>query len=963
MTVKLSFSDLVDLQSRLVLLPRIEEEGLGAVVASYIPRAGTTNLAGSQFLEEKKVDDKGEENDTQIHEKDSSDCIQSKIETGEAVLTSSDNQQCQAAEGHTLDKAQADEGEQEDAHIQSRDTYSGNDVDPKDIVGKALTGIDGVENEQDWLLEEFSRILASTREVKVPIVLHFDTVPLVEEKETVNQVKEGHIEKPRQRDEARVNTSSWTSWGKSVAATAASSAKGYASATAVAVAKAAEEAIAARQAAEEARAARQARPTIVDLPPMQNRRCCMCLQLSDGSFVELAGSPQKIPKVTTTSVVVLRESPSKPCPAQGYRYEWFRSITIPKCDDTAFDSSSTSSDESMQAGNHQWTPLNGASNSVYQPCANDIGCHLRCVVHVDLGGEQSGTVDDESSVEEEIIICETPFPIAADMNMFNGARQALLRGTYIGNLLGRGPAEGRVFGINISIAFADDKSISSATSIHQISGGTAEPIHQGVIRQASAIADPSNPKHFDLVFPLGLPEGSSMVSALSENDRFQLVAPNRIAREMVLLAIGIANFAGNPADLTETTVLFPALAHAPRTSGTPLKQLIKKNEDLFFTPDQDASIPAINQAGEASARLRSLELELQHLRSKLSRKDKKVADLQRQLALSNSSLHKTEKDVASYRSDLQKKLEESKDYRTRLRVAEKRVEESNTILDRAKAENALVVASLEQRLVAQSEKIVGLEKSVRSYQNEKAVLSAAVEARDSKLEKMNGLQTALDNLSAKVAKGDSLRSEMSDMGKRYEVLCSDLEKVAASEIECKEQLQKTLSTMNELCENLESEKTRRKQCEVELENVQRLNQKLKSERNGFKQKAESLTKEMSRLCKGGLTIQSIEKVLADEESRRTEVDVLRAQKKAALEDLHQYRSAYEQQLVAQLNIGVNGAAIKALEQKAELERVVSDLTEYVGAKEMQLQTMRQVNQALTEELKQLAKASMHKNDI
>eukprot|EP00548_Thalassiothrix_antarctica_P020643 CAMPEP_0194185528 /NCGR_PEP_ID=MMETSP0154-20130528/43051_1 /TAXON_ID=1049557 /ORGANISM="Thalassiothrix antarctica, Strain L6-D1" /LENGTH=40 /DNA_ID= /DNA_START= /DNA_END= /DNA_ORIENTATION= len=36
----------------------------------------------------------------------------------------------------------------------------------------------------------------------------------------------------------------------------------------------------------------------------------------------------------------------------------------------------------------------------------------------------------------------------------------------------------------------------------------------------------------------------------------------------------------------------------------------------------------------------------------------------------------------------------------------------------------------------QSEKISGLEKSARSLQNEKAVLTAAIDARDSKLEKM-----------------------------------------------------------------------------------------------------------------------------------------------------------------------------------------------------------------------------------
>ena len=46
-------------------------------------------------------------------------------------------------------------------------------------------------------------------------------------------------------------------------------------------------------------------------------------------------------------------------------------------------------------------------------------------------------------------------------------------------------------------------------------------------------------------------------------------------------------------------------------------------------------------------------------------------------------------------------------------------------------------------------------------------------------------------------------------------------------------------------------------------------------------------------------------------------------------------------------------AILALEQKAELERVVSHLTQYVNAKEMQLETMKAVNQTLTEEIQSL----------
>jgi hypothetical protein len=46
-----------------------------------------------------------------------------------------------------------------------------------------------------------------------------------------------------------------------------------------------------------------------------------------------------------------------------------------------------------------------------------------------------------------------------------------------------------------------------------------------------------------------------------------------------------------------------------------------------------------------------------------------------------------------------------------------------------------------------------------------------------------------------------------------------------------------------------------------------------------------------------------------------------------------------------------------------LERIVSELTEYVGAKEMQLETLKQVNAALEKEIHALAQAHMNKNEV
>jgi hypothetical protein len=140
-------------------------------------------------------------------------------------------------------------------------------------------------------------------------------------------------------------------------------------------------------------------------------------------------------------------------------------------------------------------------------------------------------------------------------------------------------------------------------------------------------------------------------------------------------------------------------------------------------------------------------------------------------------------------------------------------------------------------------------------------------------------------------------------------------------------------------------------------------QKLKAERNSHKQKGDSLAKEMSRVCRDGRTIREIEKILADDATRREEVLLLREQKRKALEQVEHFRTAYEQSLCVQRLSGLDHDAGKLLERNAELERLLSELTEYLNAKEMQLETMKLVNDTLQSEIRDLAKANMSKNDI
>jgi hypothetical protein len=149
----------------------------------------------------------------------------------------------------------------------------------------------------------------------------------------------------------------------------------------------------------------------------------------------------------------------------------------------------------------------------------------------------------------------------------------------------------------------------------------------------------------------------------------------------------------------------------------------------------------------------------------------------------------------------------------------------------------------------------------------------------------------------------------------------------------------------------------------QLDSLQQKNQQLKGERNNFKQKNDSLSKEISRLCRNGRTIKDIEKTLADHEALRQEVELLRQQKRMALEDAHLYRTSYEQSKVAQKLAGMDYGTHAALERNAELDRLLAEMTEYLNAKEMQLETMRQVNDYLQSEIHSLAKANLNKNEV
>ncbi len=254
-------------------------------------------------------------------------------------------------------------------------------------------------------------------------------------------------------------------------------------------------------------------------------------------------------------------------------------------------------------------------------------------------------------------------------------------------------------------------------------------------------------------------------------------------------------------------------------------------------------------------------------------------------------------------------------------------------------------------------------KLIKSLENEKAVLSAAVEARDSKLTQMSTKLDEMKNLRQKVLDGEKAQHELTILTHQHDKLSDEVKRKQSME----ENLRKSLKDANATIERLKAESIKEKEellhVKAEASKVKLQFQKARGERNTYKQRADSLAKEMSRICKNGRDISQIETLIQDHQLINEEVAQLRSEKKMALEELQQSRNEYEQYILAQIQAASDNESIRIFQRNRELERVVTDMTEYLTAKQMQLESVQEANRSLTEELRLMAEKCRDDNDI
>jgi hypothetical protein len=378
-------------------------------------------------------------------------------------------------------------------------------------------------------------------------------------------------------------------------------------------------------------------------------------------------------------------------------------------------------------------------------------------------------------------------------------------------------------------------------------------------------------------------------------------------------------------------------------------------------------VPAMPSAEEVnSVRVKVLEREMEILRAQLARKDTIVTELQRQVQSSDAAHQKTRQALSNTRQELKQSQENCEHIQMSKRHVERSMQSQHEATQKLELDHKAALNGLEAQLSKQAEKIAELEKLKRALQNEKAVLGATVEARESKLVKLEELQISNTELSKKIAQQGVLEAQLEESHRKRERLRTEFETQKEAEIECREELEAANATIQIIRKRIQGEQEKASSCQRELEAIQKKNQQLKGERNNYKQKNESLSKEVARLCRGGKNIRDIEKVLADHEALQQETELLRAQKRKALEDAHKYRISYEQAKAADEVLSLKPderETRRILERTAELERLLSEMTDYVSAKQMQLDTLKEVNEELQTEIHSLAQANLRPDEV
>ena len=187
LVTKATFQDFVDVQSRLVLLPCVEEEGCGAVVASYIPH--TKEQAEVVAKEDPPRGEEASKDSDGAPVEDGTERVGDGLDCEESVISVNldDEEEEEKKSEDEEDTTPAMVAEQSMSVDVKDDDHDHDTPLAEELVGKVLVAINGMEvPENAWIRMDLTDIIASIRDAPTPIVLSFQKRELTEDGQVVN---------------------------------------------------------------------------------------------------------------------------------------------------------------------------------------------------------------------------------------------------------------------------------------------------------------------------------------------------------------------------------------------------------------------------------------------------------------------------------------------------------------------------------------------------------------------------------------------------------------------------------------------------------------------------------------------------------------------------------------------------------------------------------------------------------
>ena len=222
----------------------------------------------------------------------------------------------------------------------------------------------------------------------------------------------------------------------------------------------------------------------------------------------------------------------------------------------------------------------------------------------------------------------------------------------------------------------------------------------------------------------------------------------------------------------------------------------------------------------------------------------------------------------------------------------------------------------------------------------------------------NKLQHEVDSLTKQLKEGSvkSLTNEkaIDNLQTKYDLLVQTQGNLTESQAICLKLQQQAY----DLTQQLQEEKGKLAMTEKDMEKLRYQSMTLENERNILNNKLHAQSRDLSRILRDGLAVDDLERMINDYTAINAELATVKAQRKTLSEEV---TSLTQKLAVSTASAGpaaktpAGDALRNALLQKFELERVVKELTEYVNAKEMQIETLKTINRALTQELQILRK--------